>query len=432
MEWNGAPYEGWYCHLTKKSKRHWDWNWGQQRNSRLTRSSSSPPPSQPNWDLGIQLHQLSHHFLLTVISQPSSSHNSKPKSNPPVFSTTLHHSFWNLHILESRWGRFMKTHEGMLQQKNQRSFVADPFTLLSDEIIFSILDFLGHDPFSRKSFSLVCKSFFSIESRHRKTLKPLSSDFLRCILLRYPVIDHLDLSLCPVNEADSWDVISSLCNSALRSVKLSPSMFFANAGFSKLVMNCSALIEIDLSNVTEFTDSGAVAIAEAKNLKRLWLVRCKLVSDIGIGCIAVGCRKLRLINLKWCLRVSDLGVGLIALKCKEIRCLDLSYLPASLIFSISLFSFFFSSLLPLRKKAGKAKSLEFWIRMKKRKSGIIIIKQLITIKYAENFVPGSLIIGVSKILHVFFPVSYIFPSQSENLLVETFSCWFDLMHWSLG
>lgn len=127
-------------------------------------------------------------------------------------------------------------------------------------------------------------------------------------------------------------MILSLCKSTLRSIKLSPSMFFANVGFSKLVMNCSDLVEIDLSNATEFTDSGAAAIAKAKNLERLWLVRCKLVSDIGIGCIAVGCRKLRLINLKWCLRVGDLGVGLIAMKCKEIRCLDLSYLPVILIF----------------------------------------------------------------------------------------------------
>jgi F-box/leucine-rich repeat protein 2/20 len=50
---------------------------------------------------------------------------------------------------------------------------------------------------------------------------------------------------------------------------------------------------------------------------------------MGIGCIAVGCKKLRLISLKWCIGVSDLGVGLIAVKCKEIRSLDLSYLPVS-------------------------------------------------------------------------------------------------------
>ncbi|KAJ6299803.1 hypothetical protein OIU76_020734 [Salix suchowensis] len=94
-----------------------------------------------------------------------------------------------------------------------------------------------------------------------------------------------------------------------------------------LALNCKNLVSIDLSNATELRDSAAAAVAEAKNLERLWLGRCKLITDMGIGCIAVGCKKLRLISLKWCISVSDLGVGLIAVKCKEIRSLDLSYLP---------------------------------------------------------------------------------------------------------
>lgn len=98
-------------------------------------------------------------------------------------------------------------------------------------------------------------------------------------------------------------------------------------GLANLVLNCSFLVEIDLSNGTELGDSAAKAVAEAKNLERLWLGRCKMITDIGIGCIAVGCRKLRLVNLKWCLGVGDLGVGLIALKCNQIRSLDLSFLP---------------------------------------------------------------------------------------------------------
>ncbi|KAL6987915.1 hypothetical protein U1Q18_013661 [Sarracenia purpurea var. burkii] len=113
----------------------------------------------------------------------------------------------------------------------------------------------------------------------------------------------------------------------LRSIDLSRSKFFTHVGLSNLVMNCPNLVEIDLSNATELTDLAAAAIAEAKNLEKLCLARCKSITDIGIGCIAVGCRKLKLINLKWCLGVGDLGVGLIAIKCKEIRSLDLSYLP---------------------------------------------------------------------------------------------------------
>lgn len=113
----------------------------------------------------------------------------------------------------------------------------------------------------------------------------------------------------------------------LKSVDLSKSRFFTHVGLSSLAMKCAGLVELDLSNATELKDSGAAAIAEAKNLEKLWMTRCKLVSDIGIGCVAVGCKKLKLISLKWCVRVTDLGVGLIANKCQELRVLDLSYLP---------------------------------------------------------------------------------------------------------
>ncbi len=84
---------------------------------------------------------------------------------------------------------------------------------------------------------------------------------------------------------------------------------------------------------------------DTKILERLWLVRCKSITDIGIGCIALRCKKLRLLSLKWCLGVGDLGVGLIALKCKEIRSLDLSYLPIMNLFFCSLLSFSFLYLL---------------------------------------------------------------------------------------
>ena len=136
---------------------------------------------------------------------------------------------------------------------------------------------------------------------------------------------HLDLNPCPRIDNNLLRVISSNCKKNLLSIDLSRSKFFTYLGLSNLVMNCSNLVEIDLSNATELRDTGAAAIAKASNLERLWLVRCKPITDIGIGCIAVGCRKLRLISLKWCLGVGDLGVGLITVKCKEIRSLDLSY-----------------------------------------------------------------------------------------------------------
>lgn len=210
----------------------------------------------------------------------------------------------------------------------------NPFDFLSDEIVFTILDFLDQNPLDTKSFSLVCKSFYAMESSHRRALRPLRSDHLPKILNRYASIARLDLSLCPRITDGSLSVISDSCGLNLRSINLSRSRFFFATGLMGLAVNCKNLVELDLSNATELKDSAAAAVAEARNLEKLWLARCKLITDMGIGCIAVGCRKLRLLSLKWCLGVGDLGIELVAIKCKEIITLDLSYLPVIDLFLI--------------------------------------------------------------------------------------------------
>ncbi|KAJ8898931.1 hypothetical protein K2173_008425 [Erythroxylum novogranatense] len=214
-----------------------------------------------------------------------------------------------------------------LMEADSNGNITNFFDLLSEEIIFSILDFIDRNPLDRKSFSLVCKSFYSIESKHRRALKPLHQKHLHRLLIRYPHVSHIDLSLCPRVDDGSLTVISNSCKDSLRSIDLSRSRFFSCNGLMSLALNCKNLVGIDLSNAKELRDAAAATVAEAKNLERLWLARCKLISDMGVGCIAVGCRKLKLISLKWCLGVTDLGVGLIAVKCKEIRTLDLSFLP---------------------------------------------------------------------------------------------------------
>ncbi|KAH9716583.1 F-box/LRR-repeat protein 3 [Citrus sinensis] len=217
---------------------------------------------------------------------------------------------------------------------------SNPFDFLSEEIIFNILDHLNNDPFARKSFSLTCRNFYSIESRHRKILKPLCAETLSRTSARYPFITQLDLSLCPRANDDALSIVSSSSwKLTLRSINLSRSRLFTKVGLSSLTVNCRFLTEIDLSNGTEMGDAAAAAIAEAKNLERLWLARCKLITDLGIGRIAACCRKLKLLCLKWCIRVTDLGVELVALKCQEIRTLDLSYLPVQCDLIMTLVSF---------------------------------------------------------------------------------------------
>lgn len=215
------------------------------------------------------------------------------------------------------------------QQQNK-----NPFVVLSEELVFTILDFLEGDPLSKKSFSLVCKSFYFLEGKHRRTLKPLRTDHLPSILNRYPSVTDLDLTLCPRVTDSSLSLVAGAYKGTLRRVDLSRSRFFGGNGLLSLGVNCGNLVELDLSNATEVRDAAVAVVARARNLEKLWLARCKRVTDMGIGCIAVGCRKLRLICLKWCVGVGDLGVELVAIKCKELRNLDLSYLPVS-------FSFYF-------------------------------------------------------------------------------------------
>lgn len=202
------------------------------------------------------------------------------------------------------------------------------FDLLNEEILFLILDHLSieDDHLAVKSFSLSSKSFHSAESKHRGSAKLLRPEFLPCVLRRYHFLSHLDLSLCPRITDSQLQTASSL-GPALRSLKLTLCRFVTGLGVSDLVSKCPNLVELDLSNAAELSDSAAAAISRARNLERLLMVRCKRVSDMGIGCIAVGCKKLKRISLKWCLRVTDLGVGLLALKCKDLCSLDLSYVP---------------------------------------------------------------------------------------------------------
>ncbi|CAL9123829.1 unnamed protein product [Musa acuminata var. zebrina] len=204
---------------------------------------------------------------------------------------------------------------------------SNPFDSLSEEVLFLILDRLESDPLDKKSFSLVCRSFYAAESRHRRALTPLRSGLLPAALARYPSVSRLDLSLCPSVTDAALASVGGALRSSLRSIDLSRSRGFSYAGIESVAVNCAALVEINLSNATDLSDAAAAAIGRARNLEKLWLARCKMVTDMGIGCIAVGCQKLRLLCLKWCLGISDLGVGLVAVKCKQLRSLDLSFVP---------------------------------------------------------------------------------------------------------
>lgn len=201
---------------------------------------------------------------------------------------------------------------------------SNQFDSLPDDLLHLILDHLP-DPIDKKSFSVVCRRFLAVESLHRRKITPLRLPLLAAALARYPQASAIDFSLLPRITDAALSASAAAVGRTLRSVDLSRSRGFSHAGISAVVAS-SSLVELNLSNATELDDRAAAAVGEARNLRRLWLARCKSVTDMGIGCIAVGCPKLRFICLKWCIGISDLGIGLVAIKCRELTSLDLSYM----------------------------------------------------------------------------------------------------------
>uniref|UniRef100_A0A0E0BMR6 F-box/LRR-repeat protein 15-like leucin rich repeat domain-containing protein n=1 Tax=Oryza glumipatula TaxID=40148 RepID=A0A0E0BMR6_9ORYZ len=195
---------------------------------------------------------------------------------------------------------------------------------LADELLFLILDrAAAHDPRALKSFSLVSRACHAAESRHRRVLRPFRPDLLPAALARYPAISRLDLSLCPRLPDAALAALPAA--PSVSAVDLSRSRGFGASGLAALVAACPNLTDLDLSNGLDLGDAAAAEVAKARRLQRLSLSRCKRITDMGLGCIAVGCPDLRELSLKWCIGVTHLGLDLLALKCNKLNILDLSY-----------------------------------------------------------------------------------------------------------
>lgn len=211
----------------------------------------------------------------------------------------------------------MKRHQGCFQDGILEA--------LGDDILLRVLDNLN-DTVDRQSWSLVCKHFYRLESACKRKIQLLRGEMLPRILRRYSALEHLDLSLCPQINDRCLGFVAAVAGLRLRSIDLSRLVRFSHLGLSALAKGCQNLVEIDVSYCARFGDMEAAAVSNAKNLQTLKLVRCQMVSDLGLGWIAVGCGKLQHLNLRWCVGVGDLGVELVAIKCKELRSLDVSYL----------------------------------------------------------------------------------------------------------
>ncbi|EFJ37627.1 hypothetical protein SELMODRAFT_437235 [Selaginella moellendorffii] len=206
--------------------------------------------------------------------------------------------------------------------KNSGDSVID---LLDDNILLQILERL-EDRFDRQAWCLSCKHFLRLEASTRNRIQLMRHEVLEGILHRYSRLEHLDLSHCIQLVDENLALVGQIAGNRLASINLSRVGGFTSAGLGLLARSCCAsLTDVDLSYCSNLKDSDVLALAQISNLQALRLTGCHSITDIGLGCLAAGCKMLKLLTLKGCLGITDIGIALVAVNCKQLRTLDLSY-----------------------------------------------------------------------------------------------------------
>ncbi|KFK26555.1 hypothetical protein AALP_AA8G263800 [Arabis alpina] len=200
-------------------------------------------------------------------------------------------------------------------------------SVLSEDLLVHVYGFL--DPPCRKTWRLISRDFFRVDSLTRTSIRVLRVEFLPLLLLKYPNLSSLDLSVCPKLDDDVVLRLAhdgAVSTSRLRSLNLSRATAIRARGLETLARICHALERVDVSHCFGFGDREAAALSAAAGLRDLRMDKCLSLSDVGLARIVLGCSKLNKVSLKWCMEISDLGIDLLCKKCKDLKSLDVSYL----------------------------------------------------------------------------------------------------------
>ncbi|XP_057550742.1 F-box/LRR-repeat protein 3 isoform X3 [Amaranthus tricolor] len=202
-------------------------------------------------------------------------------------------------------------------------------SLLTDDLLARIQSHLL-DPTDRKSFRLVCRTFYRVDSLSQTHLRPLHPSIIPSILPKLTLLHTLDLSLCPCVDDSLASALSPLLGTQVKTLSLSRASGLTCAGLERLARACEKLERLDVSYwCNRFGDREALGISCAVRLKEVTLDKCLSVGDVGLAHIAVGCVKLEKVSLKWCLEITDLGIRLLANKCLHLKFLDISSLKVT-------------------------------------------------------------------------------------------------------
>ncbi|KAK0600235.1 hypothetical protein LWI29_012931 [Acer saccharum] len=164
-----------------------------------------------------------------------------------------------------------------------------------------------------KTWRLVCREFLRVDSLSRSALRLLRVEFASRLLLKYPNVKVLDLSVCSrVHDATISTLLSQSRSSnslgwtrSLKILNLSASGL-RYKGLEMLARACPGLESVDVSYCCEFGDWEAAALSTAGGLKEVKMDRCLNVTDVGLAKIAIGCcQHLKFLDVSYLKVTSD-------------------------------------------------------------------------------------------------------------------------------
>ncbi|GJP32042.1 hypothetical protein CLOM_g16586 [Closterium sp. NIES-68] len=194
---------------------------------------------------------------------------------------------------------------------------------LEDDLLFGVLRRLDRRA-DKLAAALVCKRWLAVIRGAYMRCTMLHVGALKAILACCPLIQDLNCSKCIRVRDEHVVAIAERFGPNLLRLNLASNKRIGLAALQAIGAHCSQLQALWLTNGT-FDDAALMPIASCHRLKVLGLANCRVVTDMGLCCVAAGCKEMEEVSLKWCVGVSDRGVDMLLTNCHAIHTLDLSY-----------------------------------------------------------------------------------------------------------
>lgn len=96
-------------------------------------------------------------------------------------------------------------------------------------------------------------------------------------------------------------------------------MEITDSGIAAVAHRCTNLEMINIAYCKEITDYSLMALSKCYKLKILEARGCQLITSLGLAAIAMGCKELTKLDIKFCSKINDAGVLPIAQFSQNLR-----------------------------------------------------------------------------------------------------------------